>query len=658
MSVLDLDERTIRDFVSLMVHGSTPKGYVRTYAAGRVAVDNSARECYSYGRHFPLFRYIPRRYRTRDGFGRWTDRTRPAPLFVLNGDIWRNGGGPSRTASHQDIARRAVADTGVASLVLPFSALDGAGVDIDSIRPLDVQADTWTVETVTVAHLDDVPRWMRHEGSGALNSGTYRRTAAGYEWDENRHRLGEALFTAVRDVREPRRPARPCETERDTARDTVTLVRADGDDYCADSETRRHEAGPSGACVTCGEPLFADTVWHRRARYLSSFDYHEAPPLYFLCEVPRTGHPTVAGAIDSLAPRAVHAARLNGRDVRRQGDVFFIGTDQTTESLEQRGAVFGRLTQWTRDAKPRPGEIGYTAPDRARDRRRMQREADYRRQLWRDEWRALQSRATGRFATAETRDARRSEWETMRARHALADLPQWERDSETRRMRERFARATDAVGPKTPHGYRRRFRDVARARAEAVDVARAELRRATLAGIPPRYESLGGRIWRETATDYRLRRNRHAVQTARRKLERAIAETRELSETRPAYRDAYRQRFGANASALHVRCTADARLRFRPETVDGSEQHRRRREAVRRHLMVYGTSHSATEVARVGGAVYVRGTVRHAVDLELTRRGGPDHRPVTLAPGVWYLAVRNTVPRANRRRRPRKPVAA
>jgi hypothetical protein len=99
-------------------------------------------------------------------------------------------------------------------------------------------------------------------------------------------------------------------------------------------------------------------------------------------------------------------------------------------------------------------------------------------------------------------------------------------------------------------------------------------------------------------------------------------------------------------------------LKYRPETVSDADAARRRRAAIRAHLSIYGTAHTATEVARVGSAVYVRGTVRHAVDLEIGRAGGPDHRPITLTADRWYLAVRNTVPRQNRRRRRRSAPAA
>jgi hypothetical protein len=66
----------------------------------------------------------------------------------------------------------------------------------------------------------------------------------------------------------------------------------------------------------------------------------------------------------------------------------------------------------------------------------------------------------------------------------------------------------------------------------------------------------------------------------------------------------------------------------------------------RRALMIYGTSHTATEVVVVsGGAVYIRGTMHHDPYLEEPGRR-PEHVTVNLGDeNRWYLAVRNTVPR-------------
>lgn len=623
MSVADLDNRTICDVVDA-VRGITPlgRGYVRTYAAGRVTYDLHAREAYSYGRHFPLFRFVP-------GTGRHSD------LFVINGDRWNNGGGPSRTGAHQESARRAIERTGIPSIVIPFSALDGAGIDTDTIRPLHVRPDTW--QTVTVERRpNDTPQWRR-DSLTIDADGLYR-------WDENQHTLGDSLFTAVRE--------------------------------------------------------------NRRARFLSSFDYNERPPLYFICEVPARGIPrTVEAAIDSLAPRAVHAARLNGKQVERQGDVFFIETSLTRETLADRGATFGRLTQWTRRAAPKPGEVTYTAPDRDKERRVARRELATARRLWRETFRASLERGTvAHIPDVERRERSRNLWRELTERHAteLATVDAAgitiEADESTtcdrcratigepcrqisgatagtvyqcpgngrypleyrqRREREDLKRETNqrrelhSIGPVSQSGQRRRWKKIRADRAERIETARRELRRATLTGTAPRGYGFGGKGYYETETEYRRRLHKQAVKYARENLERALASgTDSMGNVHNRHaRDAYRARYGAHAISHWQRATDAAQRKYRPETVHDTARAIRDRETVRRHLMVYRTSHSATEVARVGSAVYVRGTVRHAVDLETGRRDGPDHRPLTLAADTWYLAVRNTVPRQNRHTR-------
>jgi hypothetical protein len=176
-----------------------------------------------------------------------------------------------------------------------------------------------------------------------------------------------------------------------------------------------HETGPSGACIHCGRPLSARVEVRRRARYLSSFDMNERPPLYFLAQVPRGAGDTVESALDSLAPRAVHAAMARGRDVRRQGDVFFIETDLSTLELELRGARFARLTQWTRDARARRGEVCYRAPLSAAARRR---ETAYARRLFHERFGPYLDRASDRAPSMNPslREATRARWEAFIAR--------------------------------------------------------------------------------------------------------------------------------------------------------------------------------------------------------------------------------------------------
>ena len=370
LSAIERDARTIGDALDILAHGRAtyPRSRsIRDYSDGRVRVSLGAREVYSYGTHFPLFRFIRRGPRTR-------------PLVVLNGDTW--GGPRTRTPDHQETARRYAADL-ADTIVIPFSALDGAGIDIDSIRPIHVRADETWQETVTVHAWDDVPTWRRSVWRDGESRPLEPGADGSYSWQETRHRLGDALFSAVRQETYTR-AARPFEVSRETAR--VTIDVAPRESYCGALEgsgaSGPHVVGPAGACIHCARPLETRVTVRRRAVYLSSFDYQETRPLYFLAALPRgAGAETVDSAIDALAPRAVHAARARGIPVERQGDVFFIRTALTVEDLERRGLKSrARLTQWDRDARARRGETGYVAPLDAAARRRM---AEWRRQEWR-----------------------------------------------------------------------------------------------------------------------------------------------------------------------------------------------------------------------------------------------------------------------------------
>lgn len=625
LSVTERDAITIRDAVHLLAGYKVrdSRGRIitspRSYSTNRAFA--TAGGAMSYGRHFPLFHYVP-----RDG--------RHGPLFLVNGDEWRQSG-PSRTRDHQRATRDAIDGTCIPSVVIPFTALDGAGIVLNSVRIVDVRPDENWTETRTAEDLKGLPvhartvhfsvtrtadvlagvpehkrslwRELTPAESEERHGSTYAYApilpnAAGiyewteprsrelepnpdtglFEWDVQVHRLGECLISAVREIVEPLRAADPFESGRDNARERVELT-ADGSGYCADAENRAHEAGPSGACITCGATLQARSTWKRRARYLSAFDTNELSPLYFLAEVPRTAGATVAAAFDALAPRAVHAALARGLAVQRQGDIFLIPTDVDAPELERRGIRSrARLTMWTRDARARKGESGYSAPLTAADRRELSRIA-------RRNYRA--------------------------ARHALALEPL-------------------APRPYSDSGIRARFAAIRDKNAAEVAAAKERLRRAT------------------------FRANLYGIRSARQEL----ARLREYGAQdahgyrSPAHaRDRYRSS-GTRALDLWHGARVAAHKRLRPELYGARLD--ARRVNVRRAVSIYGTAHSATEVITLrSGAVYVRGTVQHVPTLEPGRVGPPDHRPVYLGNGErWYLAVRNAVPRqaTKRRRRTRR----
>lgn len=72
----------------------------------------------------------------------------------------------------------------------------------------------------------------------------------------------------------------------------------------------------------------------KRHRWISSFDQNETPPMYFLAQLPdKGGIRYVTHAERLLAPRIVHKARQDGRQVFRQGDIFAIETDLKDEDF-------------------------------------------------------------------------------------------------------------------------------------------------------------------------------------------------------------------------------------------------------------------------------------------------------------------------------------
>ncbi len=704
-SAVERDARTIGDALDILAHGRAtyPRSRpVRDYSDGRVRVSLGAREVYSYGTHFPLFRFVRRGPRTR-------------PLVVLNGDTW--GGPRTRTPDHQAAARRYAAEL-AETVVIPFSALDGAGIDLDSIRPIHVRPDETWQETVRVESWDDVPTWRRSvwDRDAHASRPLAPDDDGAYTWQETRHRLGDALFSAVREETYTR-PARPFEVSRDGAsRDgasnppRVRLEVSPRESYCGareDSGSGPHEVGPSGACIHCGRPIETRVTVRRRAVYLSSFDYQERAPLYFLAELPRgAGARTVDSALDALAPRAVHAARARGIDVVRQGDVFFIRTRLELAELESRGIVSrARLTQWTRDARARQGETGYVAPLDAAARRRM---AEWRRAEWRRTFaNALEQVSAPAPLESwqerqERRAARAAEWSAMLRRHELERAaaaaarvgmdepesgpcpvcnapigarcaraldvyrPDWQRDplakvhaAELTAFR-RGVRAFRGPGPWTDtRGARRLWQERRAAHELELSRSRAYLRRLVFgAGAHRRApsSSVYGSYYRTESETTRQRRElvsriRMARETLQR-LEREGCHDGLGNRSRAAARDGYRRRFSAGPPALVAwgMSGAAARAKFYPAENHGPTI-AKRRERVRRALAIYGTAHSATETVRTrSGAVYVRGTVRHVPELEPGRGGTPDHRPLELGTdGAYWLAVRNTVPRQRTR---------
>lgn len=545
-------------------------------------------------------------------------RKRTRAAFLVTGDRW---GAPGwGHTDPQTETRLAVADAaraiGADVLLIPFAALEAARVDMDSIRPLEVRPDkTWTEwealapypkrderrkregaplnaapqsygwDAARIVHTwkgpdgrryrqvetlgewrrftfegprpelrpDGTPwgaweAWPRSEyrhvtldtprlgdveylrGASRSWGETVRQNERG-EWgtDRHMHRLGDALFMADV-VGTATRAHLP--TVADVVAVALRCIRAERAERGIAARGNGAPVEPASVRFErfdVDAPISETVETRRRVRFVSSFDMNERAPLYFLATLPRTSRArTVADAIEDLAPPAVHAALARGAEVLRQGDIFAIPTNLTDADLVDMGATRARLSQWTRGARARKGEVGYRRPLNAADRRRIRA---YARRRFAQDFRALLADATPDRVGPQTVRARRRSWDT----------------------------------PGTP---------------------------------------------------------------------------------RPRDRDGYRRRYGTNARAVWERALAAGFERFAAGT-SAAPVREPIRDALRAVLAIHGTSHGATEVARVpGGAVYVRGVMRHEPSLEPGRRGGRDHAPLKLGDGTrWYLAVRNTVPR-------------
>lgn len=95
-------------------------------------------------------------------------------------------------------------------------------------------------------------------------------------------------------------------------------------------------------CRGCsGRGRVISPVKRRWAYFLSGFDANESRPSYFFCELPPRVRPeTVEQAFETLKPAAVRFAEDQGREVKRQGDIFAIPMPRLTlAGMKKAGGV-------------------------------------------------------------------------------------------------------------------------------------------------------------------------------------------------------------------------------------------------------------------------------------------------------------------------------
>lgn len=252
--------------------GKPGRALLRSQAGNLFVHPYDDRELVSYGTHFTLARIMP------DAEGN------PRGWWLVNGDSYSVS-----TSRHQGTVRAAVARTGLPVLIVPFTVLDRASINRDSIVPVEVTADRYEPETHIVAARTDLPAHM--QGNPEYYNARPRDDGR-WEYDTQRHWLGASVFKA-------------------------TYLISEGT-YGVDFHTTE-----------------------RTAYFLSAFDEQETRPLYFLAELPQGAHPqTVAEALEALKPPEVLEAEAEGVTVTRQGDVFAIPTAKDTRTLKTSGDYY------------------------------------------------------------------------------------------------------------------------------------------------------------------------------------------------------------------------------------------------------------------------------------------------------------------------------
>jgi len=286
---------------------------------------------YSFGHHFELARVL------RDSKGE-------IRLMLLNGDRVSQ-----HTDSHQWLLRNAVQRADLPRVIIPFPALQEAGVDMDSISLIHELPDRYeeihhrTHVLPQGAHWvqGGYERWLKSDEELAVwvNQANVWREKNGSPLLTIEEVKTSPQFSYYREDRTYHPEYMTLHVGRSDYSEEVTVTKNDDGTRTYEWTTNQHWLGES--------LIRADVVWlddegktHRRhVTMLSGFDHQEPAPLYFLCELPYRARPqTVEEAYEVLKPDPVQMAEQMGRQYTRQGDIFALPTGLTRKDLEARGA--------------------------------------------------------------------------------------------------------------------------------------------------------------------------------------------------------------------------------------------------------------------------------------------------------------------------------
>lgn len=245
--------------------------------------------------------------------------------WLLNGDRYEGPNGFARSNEQNDTMRMHVQATDDDWFIIPFSAIREAGIDLETITPIHVEEETYTYVEHTARKIEDVPdRYRTHhvyvsetgETLTAPHAPDGREAYPDYEGGWTVQSRGINGWEQVL-VEGPAYSGYLESSYQDIPRN---------DDGLYHYMVQRHWLG--GSVFRARYSYDIPKTWNRRKRwayFVTSFDYNEPRPLWFMSELPRGSKPTtVAEAIDMLKPEVVRDAESRGISVLRQGDVFII----------------------------------------------------------------------------------------------------------------------------------------------------------------------------------------------------------------------------------------------------------------------------------------------------------------------------------------------
>jgi hypothetical protein len=353
---------------------------------------------YSYGRHFELARPL----RTKRG---------KIHGYLLNGDTYSQS-----TSQHQAHVRYLLRDE--STVIIPYEALNSAGIDLDTVQIIHVKPDTTTTtkhcttEFPKGAFYRQEPEWeyVRPTDADYAEAVLKAIPDARREWERRKARHAEdpSIWSDPGEFEPPTRndvwlyskrvlkavveklytsgrkgaPEITVETLPDGTKEYrwevrrhwlgESLIRArvswTSSHPCTDCQGTGRGIGPSRSrwaavmsCQTCSGQGGTTKSHNRWAYYLSGFDHEEARPLYFFAELPRGAKPTtVAEAYEALKPDPVKVAEQMNRPIFRQGDIFGIPLEtMDRKALKALGARVVRRNMNIDSPPDRPIELPY-----------------------------------------------------------------------------------------------------------------------------------------------------------------------------------------------------------------------------------------------------------------------------------------------------------